>query len=182
MKNSDFEESDGLINGLIESALESYAAGEPRAGLENRILNRIRAENTAGRLVFRWWVWAFPVLAWMFFGLVRWNEHPAKPAIREAAVAGQERPRSTAEAKPRIHAALRVAPAQAPKQAVFPAVRPLTAEERALMAFVRMAPKDAATIVDRRERGDMPIEIEGISITPLQSESEQEGANDAEQD
>jgi hypothetical protein len=64
----------------------------------------------------------------------------------------------------------RTVPEALPKEEYFPARTPLTAEERALVAWVRRSPAEAAQVfAELPDRGIEPIEIEPIEIPPLQS-------------
>jgi hypothetical protein len=61
-----------------------------------------------------------------------------------------------------------------PKQSVFPAATPLSDAERALVAFVKIAPNDeVSALVEERKRSIAPIQIDSIKITPLQSDGAQ---------
>lgn len=55
-----------------------------------------------------------------------------------------------------------------PKREQFPTPTPLTAEERALLAFVEQSPRQAEKVLaDTRRRSEEPIRIEEIHIEPL---------------
>jgi hypothetical protein len=61
-----------------------------------------------------------------------------------------------------------------PKREQFPTPTPLTAEERALLAFVAHSPKQAQELlVDVKNRSAEPIQIAEIYIKPLQDRSEE---------
>jgi hypothetical protein len=56
-----------------------------------------------------------------------------------------------------------------PRLPQFPAPAPVTNEERALLAFVTRAPKEAqAALIDWQQQSLEPIQIEEIKIQPLQ--------------
>ena len=57
-----------------------------------------------------------------------------------------------------------------PKQEQFPAPRPITAEERALLALVREHPAHAQEVFVALQKSREPIEIQAIQIPPLQSD------------
>ena len=57
-----------------------------------------------------------------------------------------------------------------PKLDVFPTPQPLTAEERALVAFAANAPKpELKAVVDAQPQADAPLSIAAIEIQPLDS-------------
>jgi hypothetical protein len=102
--------------------------------------------------------------------------HHAMPKSHDVARVGvqaPDRPVPAAE-KPRIitkrRVKLRVARREPlPKLEQFPTPVPLTAEERALIAFVTRYPKEAQqAFEDLRKRSEEPIEIQPIQIPPLE--------------
>ncbi|MGI9070253.1 MAG: hypothetical protein ACR2JB_02715 [Bryobacteraceae bacterium] len=173
------------LDKILDSALASYSQEEPRPGLDGRVLNRIRAAGEVRRLAWLRWMVAIPVFA-SFLLLVFWISDSSKPArstfrasteIRGHA-AFQNRDRQGAVNRPQTHGA-RVAGSRPsakhlrlrlPKREQFPTPTPLTAEERALLAFVGRLPKQAQEVLaDARSRSAEPIEIKEVHIEPLQS-------------
>jgi hypothetical protein len=60
-----------------------------------------------------------------------------------------------------------------PKREQFPTPTPITAEERALLAFVAHSPKQAEVLwEDAKSRTTEPLEIKEIHIEPLQNGGE----------
>src|SRR3954449_6548830 len=56
------------LDRIIDCGLAGYAAHEPLAGLEERVLNRVRLANAGRRrLSWRHWTLALPVLAALIF-------------------------------------------------------------------------------------------------------------------
>jgi len=82
------------------------------------------------------------------------------PAVETPRVAPKQRVKSHAPRKK-----------PQPKQEQFPAPTPITTEERAVLAFAELSPKDAEDAF--RKRSDEPIEIQPIQIPPLRSDGTQ---------
>jgi len=156
------------IETLLDGALASYSRQEPRPGLERRVLDRIHA-HAAPRTAFPRWAWAIPVAACLLWAGILWTRHVAPPArasvthvaaARATAPPSAETPRAVN--RPRKSKAL-------PKLPQFPAPAPVTNEERALLAFVTRAPKEAQeALMDAPQQSVEPIRIEAIEIQPLQ--------------
>jgi hypothetical protein len=88
------------------------------------------------------------------------------PAPAQAALA-VERPRVVPKRLVKPHA---LRPKPLPKLEQFPAPTPMTAEERALLAFVEQHPAEARQVFADLQKSDEPIEIQPIQIPPLQSD------------
>ncbi len=121
---------------LLEAALGERAKAAPRAGLEERILGGIEARTARPRASLPRWAWAFATVAAAAAVLtVVVFHHPAVSRPPEPATAIQN-------AKPAIAHPLvaRIPPPAANSKtvrlAVFPAPRPLSPEERMLLAYV----------------------------------------------
>jgi hypothetical protein len=152
------EKEDDALDRELDAALAKYAAVEPRAGLENRILANLQAERSRipGRA---WWHWSVPaalaaavgvavvVLAWRSLkpAQVVVGDHPpttqgsAQSGTKVAANSGNGvRPqvppmaRKTAGHRVRPVAAM----AALPKLEQFPSPQPLSAQEQILAAYV----------------------------------------------
>jgi hypothetical protein len=156
------------IESLLDDALASYARPGPRPGLERRILDRIHAD-TGPRWAFPRWVWAIPAAVGLLWAGVLWNRHVAPPArVPVAHVAAARAVPPSRQETPRIvhrpHSR-RVLP----RLPQFPAPVPVTNEERALLAFVTHAPKEAQeSLIEAEQQSVEPIRIEEIKIQPLQ--------------
>ncbi len=156
------------IESLLDDALASYARPEPRPGLERRILDRIHAD-TSPRRAFPRWAWAIAAAACLLWAGVLWNRHGATPtrapvaqvaAVRAVPPSRQETPRIVH--RPHSRRVL-------PRLPQFPAPAPVTNEERALLAFVTHAPKEAQeSLIATEQQSVEPIRIEEIKIPPLQ--------------
>ena len=156
------------IESLLDDALASYSRQEPRPGLEQRVLDRIQADASP-RLVFPRWAWVIPAAACLLWAGVLWTRHAATPVRVQPAHVTVARaiPPSRQETPRIVH---RPHKRQAlPRLPQFPAPAPVTNEERALLAFVTRAPKEAqAALIDAPQLDVEPIRIEEIKIQPLQ--------------
>jgi len=64
------------LDGLLDRTLSEYS-GEPRAGLEQRVLANLASAEVRPR---RWWIWAaVPVLAAILIALLVWSSSLKKP-------------------------------------------------------------------------------------------------------
>jgi hypothetical protein len=166
------------LDRVIDGALARYSGAEPLAGLEERVLNRVRVVET-GR---RWRLaWAFALVAAVVVVAVVMRT-PRQPVLKSNGLArviapAPVRPAPAVE-KERV-VAKRPVRAKArrqrvlPKQEQFPAPAPMTAEERALVAFVGQHPAEARQVFAELQKSDEPIEIQPIQIPPLRSDGAQ---------
>lgn len=160
---------------LLDEALSTYANRSPGPDLEERVLRRVRAAAVAPRRSFPRWIFAVPVAAcilWVVLVRMTRVPEPARPEVAKVAPSP-----AVPRIAPRIISPQRTRngrpqkPSTLPKQPEFPASAPVTAEERALLAFVERAPEQARELlIDARERSDQPIRMEDIQIPPLQSD------------
>jgi len=147
------------IDRVIDEALSRYASEEPLAGLEQRVLQRIREKDS--RLTRWWWLAAVGFAASLGLMAVVWTRPVAEPVRVELTM-----PKPT----PILTAAV---PSRRPssKRREFPTRVPFTREERALMALVEQAPEETARAFrELRQRSDEPIRVEEIKIQLLQAE------------
>jgi hypothetical protein len=161
------------LDRVIDGALADYSGAEPLAGLEERVLNRVRVVEAGPRWRFAWaFALAAVAAAVVTTIVVQIPQQPAPknndiacvvtpaplPAVEKARVVPKRLVRSRA---PR--------PGLLPKLEQFPSPTPMTAEEQALVAFVGQRPAEAQQVfADLRKNGE-PIEIEPIQIPPLQN-------------
>ncbi|MBZ5619471.1 MAG: hypothetical protein LAQ69_12220 [Acidobacteriia bacterium] len=167
------------LDKLLDEALASYSSEEPRPGLEQRVLGRVRAAGTQRR--FGWWRWAvaIPVLASL---LVVAITHRVKPqaTIAERTISTAQPPATTdaasaeepqAAAPRRRHRVVTrpvVARSPLPRLSVFPRPSALSPEERALVDLVARFPDQAREVlIEADQRSAEPIEIRKIQIPPL---------------
>jgi hypothetical protein len=154
----------------IDSALVGYSDAEPLAGLEERVLRRVRLATR--RRMLGWAVAASVVVTVI---VVRVPHHVG-PTYR-VGVPAVMRPAPVVE-KPRVVAVRRaksraVRARRLPKLEQFPAPTPLTGAERALRAFVEQHPAEAQQVFAELQKSNEPIEIQPIQIPPLQSDGAQ---------
>jgi len=158
------------LDDQIDAALAKYAAVEPRAGLERRILAHLRTQGkTSASMV--WWPWAgvvaaaILVAALLFWTLERPGDerivrhqpsvqqgtqpqlaaHPALPTVGRRAVRAWVR-------RSRRHIARETTTiAVEPKLDQFPSPQPLTPEEKMLVAYVERYYDEAVLIARARD-------------------------------
>ncbi len=168
----------------FDAALAKYAAVEPRAGLEDRVLAQLLAERE--RVPVRaWWRWGLAgspaaivivamALAWRagrsahlpMANYPTTTEQIRRPANPPAAAASERLVGNTptrASRSRRPIAVRRAAPgvqavAQAdPKLDVFPSPQPLSKEELALAQYVRNFPTDAKQVAQAQEASEREL-------------------------
>jgi len=162
MTDYDFK-NDESLNNALDAALTQYAAVEPRAGLEERILASLEAGRKRAPVV-RWWGWA--AAAFVAITLV-WRSGPRPGAIarhtppvtqnpgysgtKTAQNGGGEPLRSSHPASGRKSTthSLTQSPAIAaavPRLDQFPSTRPLSEQEKILASYVVNYPQHAALL------------------------------------
>lgn len=181
----------------LERALKQYGAAEPRPGLEARVLARLQAESTVAPIYRRCWLPAAAVLAaavalFVWLGS-RSGPRPGQPLATNTAVskpvaaAIQATPperAANASAHPRTRlrrVAGQAVAAMPPKLRQFPSPRPLSQQEKRLLAFVRQAPREQvqAAVAQREQTAITALSIKDLDIPPLASmqKLEQAGRN-----
>jgi hypothetical protein len=167
------------LDSMLDDALAVYSAAEPLAGLEKRVLQRLRAAEATSHRPPRWTLAFAAAAALVLVAIVM--RGPRNPAPKTEGVARVEipaplrpaaavdRPRVTPKHdRGRIAARLSPSPELLPKQEQFPAPAPLTAEERVLRSFVEGHPAEAQQVFAQlQRRSNEPIQIEPIQIAPL---------------
>jgi hypothetical protein len=160
------------LDRALDAALAKYAAIEPRAGLEERVLANLHAEHIR-RIDHAWWRWGLGTMAVAVLVLtVAWvwrSGRPAQPRIaNERPVAKQDLPKSGAQVagqdgnavRPRPPHPLRstsahpahsaVVVSDGPKLDQFPSPQPLSDQEKILANYVSEYPEHAALIAQAR--------------------------------
>jgi hypothetical protein len=148
------------LDNILDTALARYSGEEPLAGLEQRVLNRARAEGRVRR--FRWgrWVLAIVVVCTITLAVL-----PKRPLPTAKLGGGLQSARGFSPA-----VANRSVPPRQARQARRPALPPLSREERAWLALAARAPNPAGeALLDLERRGTEPIQVEEIKIEPLRS-------------
>ena len=168
MTSPDFEPMKNTpLDDQLDAALAKYAAVEPRAGLEERILANLRAEQYSASPI-AWWRWAATLAAILVIaGVLIWRlEMRRSPQlVHGPAISQPKAQHQVATTKPAAN--LMVAPqlrkssvrsrkrdsharalAKAPKLEQFPSPRPLTEQEKLLAEYVSQF-QDEAVLVAR---------------------------------
>jgi len=170
------------LDRLIDRALASYSDAEPLAGLEERVLNRVRVAQAGRRRMLAWGLAVACAASVAVVGVMIWTEQ--RPIARKSpmdAVVGlgpRVAPREAPVTSSRMEKVRAVRRSEQrkplPKLEQFPAPSPMTAEESALVAFVQRDPKEAQKVfAELNKQSNDPIEIQPIQITPLQSDGGQ---------
>ena len=150
-----------------EAALREYASVEPPAGLEERVMARVRAEGRRRRIPGLWLAAAAAVCGAMFVWMnIRPVEKQVQPAPMAAMVSNPLPPvytlRITSIRRRHVRYGL-------PVQETFPAHPQVTAEERAFLQLIREHPDSAKALLSRTEPAPIvPIEIPELTIRPLE--------------
>ncbi len=154
------------LDRLIDRALSGYSAAEPLAGLEQRVLYRIRSRP---RQVWRFWpAVAVPALATLLMVWLYPEPRVEPPAPVAAVLKSPPLTPVASRPEPSVRVARR---SVLPKQERFPLPTPLTNEERALIAWATRAPDEARkAFEDLRKRAEEPLEIKPIEIRPLDND------------
>lgn len=170
--------SNDELDRRIDNALAGYSGAEPLAGIEERVLRRVRVATR--RRAFGWAA-AIAVAAAMVVtvSVVRVPRVVGSKShnIAHVETAVPPQPMPVAEKPlilPKPRGRTRVPQREPlPKMKQFPTPAPMTAEERALVAFVRRYPKEAQQAFEDRKRSEEPIEIQPIQIPPLEDSGAQ---------
>jgi hypothetical protein len=162
------------LDKLIDGALAGYSSAEPLAGLEGRVLGRVRAVEAA-RKRRRLWAAAIPALAAVvliaFF--VRKPQQPVrvvKMGVPPAPVVSAP-PAPTvvvAQTPPKAVKIRKAAPSrELPKRPMFPTPSALTRDERLLLSLAQSHPEALPAPLPAE------IDIKPIQIAPLDIHGDQ---------
>lgn len=175
------------LDRLLDAALSTYADASP--DLAPRVLTQVsaRAATRSRRLL---WIWGAGLVTAMAAALLLliapWHTPQPQLAPRTEASVLPPSPEHTipAEAPSATHDAVAHAQritftripaisAPPPKQDIFPAPRPLSAEEQALAHLVAHSSQDQRRdLLAAQQQSDAPIRISDISIPPIQPPDE----------
>ncbi len=187
------------LDRALDSALAKYAAVEPRAGLEDRVLANLRAER-AQAPDRAWWRWSVAAalaavvivavaLAWRsgqpLHPTVANHSSPAFPTSKEPTTqfasnaAGGTAPPQVRRSLPGIvhHRRATVVAAAGPKLDQFPSPRPLSEQELALARYVSEFPQEARLIARAQEEYEKETQRE---MKDERSETEGHGSDQQE--
>lgn len=182
MRSNYEEESDRILN----SALSSYSAADPRPGIEQRVLNRVRSQ---GNRVRRTWMWPVPaaLVAACLLSVAVDLLRTRNPGPRASDTVNQEGTATDREIEDPFGVAplnseltarnggfvlrIRSSPRRRrslPKLATFPSPAPLTKEEREMFVLAKYPASELPKAVLKTSGADVdPIEIEPLRIEPL---------------
>jgi cytoskeletal protein RodZ len=188
---------------VLDEALAQYRDAEPLAGMEQRVLQRVRLHAEHRWKLWRWWG-AFAACAAML-AVAAWiglRDRASQEIIaKQPATTQQQRPPvesrpknvntyASQEPAPRralvakapsrspnvAGPALSTSTKQAPVRSQFPSPTPLNSEERALLALAQTHPETLSHLQSNQD--DREIAIAPINIQPLVNEtSRQQGEN-----
>ena len=175
------DKQEDFVRDLLDAALRSYSKAEPRPGLEQRVIAGVRArQRSADR---RWAALGAIALAGAMAVVVvvvtrqPWQSsrptpvakvavHPPEPHIA-GAVPGAQLPMPHRPPQSAVRRARDTRPQQ------FPTPRPLSKQEKLLLAYAkavedsRAAPEASATQNLDQDLGIPPLSIAAITIEPL---------------
>jgi len=168
------------LDRLLDAALKQYAAVQPRAGLEDRVLAHLRSQG--GRAPsHHWWQWGIAAVAMAAVALIiaiAWRPWPApQPDLAQhPSVSVPGRPGSTPElhgsrapeqrvatARPKHrlhHAAVAQVAEGAPKLDQFPSPQPLSQEELVLARYAMEFPAEATLIAKAQDEYEREVQRE----------------------
>jgi hypothetical protein len=159
------------LDELIDGGLAAYTP-EPLAGLENRVLTRVRLDARRRRL--GWWVLAIPAIATLIVIAVFSTRGPA-PRPQPVPMARVDRslaPAITTASHPPVRRRRAKQHKELPKQDQFPTPAPFTPEERALIAVAQLPPAELEAVVESQNTWK-EIRIAPLEIPPVQIDGNQ---------
>lgn len=155
------------LDDQLEAALAKYSSVEPRAGLEQRILANLKAQEVP-RSHLCWWRWAIPLAgAFLVVTFFIWKvqRHRPEQVVGHPTTAEQQvqvatnstvqgadypligkRPMRTKRHRPTAVSAARAGP----KLEQFPSPRPLTEQEKLLAEYVSQFHEEAVLVARAR--------------------------------
>ncbi len=185
-----------FVDELLDFALARYRSAEPRPGLEERVLGRLRAEPQP-RPRFGW-AWRLAVGVAVFAIVVatahwaRWTVFaPGTPArfsggsptetSKSSTSVSASRPEVTKpvasptarKMKSRIVRQAALGRVVEPRRDVFPSPTPLSEQERLLIAYLKLNSSRALLAFHSGDEEIEEIQIKLLEIKPLETESAQ---------
>ena len=151
---------------VLDEGIAGYASAEPLAGIEERILAKIRAAGRPERRLKGWVVGLLVGVAGLcLLVMLPLRKEEVRPLPVRAGVVVPAQVSVSKKAASVLHRRARVR--ALPKLAVFPTPSPLTVEERQLMAMVAADPKGTAEAFESLEKRNEPLAIAPLVIEPL---------------
>lgn len=185
-------EDNQWLDEYLNDALAQYGKGEPRPGIENRILSTLRAEEARAVPPHRWkWMAlaACSAVAILVFIAIGFNERRTQQPViviqqsvptnavphvaHEGAQHLDKEPQLSSPVRlatrSRKHEAQRSGSAVR-KQAQFPSPKPLTEQQKLLLAYLRNTPEDELLTVVKKENDYSDLRIVDLRVQPLSDE------------
>jgi len=167
-----------FVDELLDASLRNYTSAPPRPGLESRVLAGVRARQQTARRHAAWGVGLAAVAAWVTLLVVhRPRPHPAPlPVIANASpnISAPSVAKVTLPAQPTMP---RRPPRTAPpgrmdtRPQQFPTPRPLSEQEKLLLAYVQsLKASSAASLQMTEESSEHDLEIPPLSIAEIKIE------------
>ena len=176
MRNDDRDELDRIL----DSALASYCAAQPRPGIEQRVIAGLSGAKQHERWVR--WLTPVPVLALALAIVAYWpSAQPPRVNVPRRVVQSTAPAERDADLQP-VPATAKAVGFRKPravqpaveKAAVFPMPSPLTAEERALMRLAASNPEILQNVQISHQQRNQPLTVEPIKIAPLEKSDSME--------
>jgi hypothetical protein len=186
-----------FVDELLDATLARYRGAEPRLGLEERVLTRLRSEQQPQPwLGWTWRLAAGVVVFAIVLATAHWARRmvfaPGTPArisgssptepSKSATSASILQPDATKpvashtarriKSRSMRQVALRRVMAE-PRQDIFPSPAPLSKEERLLLSYMKLGPPPASMGLHKGSEEIEEIQIPPLEIAPLKSESVQ---------
>ena len=155
-----------FVDELLDAALSRYAASEPRAGLEERLLAELRARPAPPPA----WAWGWQpvavaaVVVALVAGIFYFTRQPA-PEPMPVAPIPEGPPAAKRTAVARVD---RVA--TSPRREQFPSAEPLSEQELLLLRYAQQATPEQLVAARLGEGKLAELRIEPLRIPPLTSE------------
>jgi hypothetical protein len=163
------------LDRALNSALAMFATVEARAGLEDRVLGNLRAQESIEHRT--WWAWGFATaILVVLIVAVAWHSsrRTRAPIAKEAVTPAEVKSvKSGSVQSPVIRSASAVrrtklpkhqAVAENPKLDQFPSPRPLSEQEKILAMYINQDPEHAALIAEARMETLRQAEAEKVRL------------------
>ena len=192
----DANNKNGLVDGVLDEALDEFGSGEPRSGLENRVLASLLIERQRIAERHRWW-WALgsAIAAATLAGAIWLGNAPGMPkdlvkvsreskkskeigALKVEQASRPQMPPLTSNAnigREQRRLISRTRPATLSRLRQFPSARPLSPQEKLLLAYVSTAPDSELIAILARAEDASDLRISDLQIPPLSGPETQEG-------
>jgi hypothetical protein len=149
------KDKERFIDEWLDAALKKRGTGEPRPGLENRILAAVRAERE--RIPVQTWSWrpvCVTLAAILLIGIVTFlRRTPEKVGTTSVAshvsspvVKSPERGAAFSAVTPRLRASAVRRASGIPRLEQFPSPQPLSEQEKILASYIQRFPREAVLV------------------------------------